>query len=338
MGKPHALALALVGILVVLGWFLVSRALDPERRAVQVDGAPAAGTVAGEAAGTGAVGGPVAPADPDRTAPESAVVDEDVVYTPADVAIFDETMAWARQARMDTLPLGEIVVRVGQRFVGEPYTPHTLDLGGAERVVVNLREFDCVTYVESVLALSRMIRDGDDDFATFPRELRRIRYRDGVMDGYASRLHYFSEWIADNAELGLLRDVTGDLGGRPHDERIDFMTSNVEAYAQLEGFPDRVEKIREVEQRLSRRDRAVIPEDEVAAAADGIRNGDIIAATSSVRGLDVAHTGFALWRDGRLLLMHAPLIGEDVQISDRPLADRILRIDGQDGIMVARPL
>jgi hypothetical protein len=70
----------------------------------------------------------------------------------------------------------------------------------------------------------------------------------------------------------------------------------------------------------------------------GIRDGDIIAATSSLEGLDVAHTGFAVWLNGRLHLMHAPLVGSVVELSQRPLAERIQGISGQNGIMIARPL
>jgi len=60
--------------------------------------------------------------------------------------------------------------------------------------------------------------------------------------------------------------------------------------------------------------------------------------TSTVEGLDVAHTGIALWVDGTLRLLHAPLVGEAVQISEVSLAERIESIDGQDGIIVARPI
>lgn len=287
--------------------------------------------------GTGVVGGPVAPAPPRRMAPD-AVVREDVVYTPRDVEIFEETVAWARQEQLDTLPLGTLITRIGRRFVGADYTPQTLDVPGPERLIVNLREFDCVTYIEAVLALARVLRDGNATFPAFTDELRGIRYRGGVIDGYPSRLHYFSEWIHDNAEMRLLRDVTAELGGVPDNEAIDFMTSHAEAYAQLDGFPERIATIRTIERRLSARTRHYIPKDRIADRAEGIREGDIIAATSSVPGLDVAHTGLALWVDGRLHLMHAPLVGKSVEISARPLAARILRIDGQVGIMVARPL
>jgi hypothetical protein len=331
MGKSHAAVLALLGLIIAAGWFLVERALDPERR-------PAAVDTAGSPPRSGVQNGPVAPSDPDRTPSGAAVVGEDVVYTPRDVEIFRETVARAEQEGLDTLGLGEIMVRVGRWFVGNTYTPHTLDPPGPERLIVNLREFDCVTYVESMLALGRVIRDGGGRFGDFTDELRRIRYRHGTLDGYTSRLHYFSEWIADNEDKGLVDDVAERLDGVQDDERIDFMTTHVDAYPQLDGNPDRVERIREVEQRLSARGRLYVPQSQIAGVADGIRNGDIIAATSSVDGLDIAHTGLALWQDGDLHLMHAPLIGSVVEISEQPLAVRIRRIDGQDGIMVARPL
>ena len=206
-----------------------------------------------------------------------------------------------------------------------------------ERLVVNLREFDCVTYIEVVLALAQMIRAGENDFDTFRRRITRIRYRDGGIDGYASRLHYFSEWIRDNESKGVLRDITRELGGVPIDEPIDFMSSNAEAYPAL-ADPAELRAIRAVETRLSGELRYFVPQERIRSLEARIRDGDIIAATSSIEGLDVAHTGFAIWIDGRLHLMHAPLVGTVLEISEVPLAERITRITGQDGIMVARPL
>jgi hypothetical protein len=330
MGKRHAIALLIIGLLLILGWFLSRRALD---RGVVVD------SEVGREFGpeSGVVGGPAAPHEL-HDPPDDARVRSDVVYTPRDVEIFQEIMARATAERMDTLPFGELVVRIGRPFVGEPYTPQTLELPGPERVVVNLREFDCVTYVESVLALARLIRERRTSFVAFTEELRRIRYRDGRLDGYPSRLHYFSDWIADNERLGLVRDITQDLGGRQVAEPVDFMSRNAGAYPKLVEDPALVADIRRAEARLSELTRYAIPQREIAAVADRIRNGDIIATTSTVRGLDIAHTGFAIWIDGRLHLMHAPLVGRSLEISERPLAERILRIEGQDGLMVARPL
>ncbi|HEY0811279.1 MAG TPA: N-acetylmuramoyl-L-alanine amidase-like domain-containing protein [Longimicrobiales bacterium] len=253
-----------------------------------------------------------------------------------DAELFAATIARAQRERLDTLPIGEVVARVGSWFVGAPYTPATLEAEGAEHLVVNLREFDCVTYVESMLALARVIKSGGDDFSDFRGELQKIRYRDGKLADYPSRLHYFSDWIRDNHRKGIVEDHTQSLGGVMDGEPIDFMTQHRTAYRQLaeQRFFD---DVRAQEIALTRISRYMIPENSINQVAARIRNGDVIAATSSIKGLDVAHTGLAYWRNGQLHLMHAPLIGDSVEISENPLAERVIFIERQDGIMVARP-
>lgn len=266
-------------------------------------------------------------------APEARAIE----VTAEDSAIFARTIDRVYRERADTLGLGAIMATIGRRFVGAPYVPKTLDPPGPERLIVNLRTFDCVTYVESMLALGRVIRSGSRDFGDFVEELRRIRYRDGLGGAYPQRLHYFSDWIATNDRKGIIDDITPSLGAALDSSRIDFMTAHADLYAQLADSANR-SAIAAIEAELSSRPRAWIPEARIAAAAAGISDGDIIAATSTLPGLDIAHTGLALWIDGRLHLMHAPLVGSVVEISEVPLAERILRIDAQDGIMVARPL
>lgn len=260
----------------------------------------------------------------------------EVTALPADSLVFEEKIEWAVENRIDTLSIGDAIAALGRTFVGTKYTPGTLELEGDERLIVNLRELDCVTFIENVLAIVRIVRAGTPDYDSFKRELVRIRYRDGVLSGYASRLHYFSEWIADNAAKGIVENVTLDVGGVQDTGDLSFMTSNADAYRQLADSAV-VEEIRRIELTLSGRERYYIPEGEIAEAAQNIRDGDIIAATSTLEGLDIAHTGFALWVDDQLHLMHAPLVGSVVEISEVPLAARIQRIDAQDGIMVARP-
>jgi hypothetical protein len=275
----------------------------------------------------------------EQTGGEAAAVTPafEVTAEPIDSIIFEEKIAWATSNRLDTLPIGSAVAALGRTFVGTTYTPATLELDGPERLIINLRELDCVTFIENVLAIVRIVRAGSPDYDSFRRELVRIRYRDGVLSGYASRLHYFSEWIANNEAKGLVADVTPDIGGVQDTGAITFMTRHTDSYRQLSDAA-LVDEIRGIELTLSGRQRFYIPQDQIAAAARGIRDGDIIAATSTLEGLDIAHTGLALWVDGRLHLMHAPLVGSVVEISEVPLADRIRRIQAQDGIMVARPL
>jgi len=323
------ITVVVLAILVGAGVIITRVALDGGSLIGQQDGS-AMQAAAEEVGGGGLPGGATAPPPgPDSPALREGPTDEDL-------AIFEEKMTFAREQRLDTLPIGEIIARLGETFVGTPYEPGTLDPPGPERLVINLRALDCVTFVENVLAMARLIRARDYDFDSYVAELERIRYRDGVLDGYPSRLHYFSEWISNAQEKGLVQDITRELGGVQDTERIDFMSTHADAYPQL-ADPDNLAAIRAVEERLNERPRYYIPEDRIAAVAPQIRNGDIIAATSTVSGLDIAHTGIAIWVDGKLHLMHAPLVGRWVEISELPLAERILDISGQDGIMVARP-
>jgi hypothetical protein len=274
----------------------------------------------------------VAPACGQAQTPAAQAVSE----ANQDSLIFAQTIERAQRERLDTLPVGELIAQVGSWFVGAPYTPHTIEQPGPEQLVINLREFDCVTFVENMLAFARTIRAGNSDFAAFKSEIQRLRYRDGTLDGYPSRLHYFSEWIANNEAKGVVHNETPALGV-VDPEPIDFMSTHRESYGQLTNaaFYDQIVAM---EKRLTAAPRYMIPQAEIAKLEQHIRNGDVIAATSSVKGLDVAHTGIAVWRNGRLHLMHAPLVGDSVEISAHPLADRILDIPRQDGIMVARPL
>lgn len=263
----------------------------------------------------------------------------------ADWQVLDSKVRWAIAQGLDTLPVGETIARLGVTFVGATYTPGTLEAPGPEHLVINLHEFDCVTFVENMLAMARFIRhDGVAALKNRPAAEKRyagylteLRYRGGRLDGYPSRLHYFSEWLQDNTRRGKLGLLTERLGGVVRSEPISFMSTHPSSYRQM-GETAVFQAIRAMESRLNAGPpRWYIPEDRIAEVEKEIRSGDVIAATSTVPGLDVAHTGIALWQDGRLHLLHAPLVGKFVEISDVPLADRIRNIKTQDGIMVARP-
>jgi hypothetical protein len=297
------------------------------------------------------------PFEPHRPPTVAAPGDETTVTAGAgwadeDWAIFQSKVRWALEERLDTLPLGRAMAEMGRSFVGAAYVPGTLEVKGPERLVINFRGLDCVTFVENAWALSSFVRVvggalGLDVIRSLTNRalteqryeslLRSVRYQDGNIDGYPSRLHYFTDWVGDNAARGLVRDISRELGGTLDTEPIDFMSTHTESYRQL-GDPSFVTLVRQTEQRLTDTGRYFVSQDRIEDVAEMIQDGDIIAATSTVRGLDVAHTGLALWVDGTLHMLHAPLVGEEVQISAVSLADRIQRISGQDGIIVARPL
>lgn len=269
----------------------------------------------------------------------------EVSWADSDWAVFQESVRSAVAEGADTLPMGDLMVHIGMGLVGTPYVPGTLEVEGPERLVIDFGGLDCVTFVENVYAIATAVKAGVADRldergvveGEYERMLRALRYRGNVIDGYPSRLHYFSEWLLDAEAKLLVKNMTEELGGIVDDEPIDFMSTHPHAYRQLSD-PDNLEVIRRVEELLSARGRHYIPEGRIADVAPGIKPGDVIAATSTVSGLDVAHTGLAVHVDGELRLLHAPLVGDSVQVSERSLAERIQAIDGQDGIMVARPL
>jgi len=279
---------------------------------------------------------------PERVPPEAASSAAEEYPTPegaweVEREDFEAFLAAARTQAFVDQPIGERMTGFGRQFVGAPYVAHTLELAGPERLVVNLKELDCVTLVENAIALSIAARRGGS-FDEFLRALESVRYRGGRVGGYTSRLHYFSDWLLDAEAKGLVRNITAEIGGERFDKRIHFMTSNRDAYRQLREEPALVAEMRGIEQRLNEQTLFWIPQQRIADVESDIREGDIIAITTRIDGLDISHTGLATWVGGRLHLLHAPDVGQPVEVSTRPLAERIRAQRLQTGIMVARPV
>ncbi len=105
-------------------------------------------------------------------------------------------------------PINDVIVKIGESFIGTEYLAHALEEDGDEQLVINLSGLDCTTLVENSLALARCVKLDSTSFENYLDELQFIRYRDGIVDGYPSRLHYFSDWIYDNIFKGVIEDET----------------------------------------------------------------------------------------------------------------------------------
>ena len=234
--------------------------------------------------------------------------------------------------------LASVIKKTAQSFIGYPYIEHSLEVSENEDLVVNLKGFDCTTFVETVLALSRTFIV-NEDYNYFKKELSGIRYRNGIMNGYCSRLHYFSEWISDNVKKKIVKDITRELEGEKKTFDVSYMSSNPKFYSALISSPERIDTIRNIEKRISELEFYVIPKHKIKIIEAKINEGDIIAFTTSFSGLDVGHIGIAV-RDsqGKLNLIHAPSAGKLVQITNKPLSDYIINIKKHTGIIVAHPL
>ena len=260
--------------------------------------------------------------------------------------------AWTAVLRAEGLsrleaPIGPAVTRVGELASGTPYEPATLEAylraGGSpartEPLTLSLTRFDCLTLVEACLAVARVANDeGLPSWERFGREMERMRYRGGERRGYASRLHYFSEWITDGEKRGLLGDRGAELGGVEDARPLRFMTEHRASYPALadDGV---LREIRAMEHRLDWDPRRVVPTERIPEVADRIATGDVLAFATEIPGLDVTHAAFA-YRDAERILrvLHAPLSGGVVEVTRATLPEYVAAIRRSTGILVARPL
>lgn len=234
---------------------------------------------------------------------------------------------------------GEIVGAVGMSLQGLPYTAGTLE-GDREVCRVSLQGLDCVTFFETSVGIARLVVQREELTAgNLVDEITTMRYRNGTVDGYTSRLHYFVDWVAENRRNGIVSDITGTLSGAVKDSRtIDFMSTHVDAYSQLKSSPENQKRIREIETEINGRERYYLPKRYIGETEKNLQTGDIVGITTSIAGLDVSHTGLC-YRDseGRLRLLHASSTKKKVLL-DTDLDAYLAMNAKQTGIIVVRPL
>jgi hypothetical protein len=260
------------------------------------------------------------------------------VYTKQDIKICVEKFQLVIDKNLTNKPIGDVMVAIGNSFIGSLYKAHTLEAAQPETLVVNLRDFDCTTYVECCLALARAAKMKHPTVKKFMEQLQYERYRNGKIDGYPSRLHYFSDWIYDGQKKGIVKNITKSLGGIPYKKKIDFMTTHRSAYTQLKN--DKFYKnIGEIEKELNKRKLYYIPKDSVAEIENKLKNGDIVAFTTNISGLDVSHVAMIIkLNNGETRILEAPDVGLRVKMSYVPLSEYLMNNKNQTGIIVARPL
>jgi len=258
-----------------------------------------------------------------------------ITCSPEDKSLFETKISDLEQTKATSL--GDTIVSVGQSFLRTPYVEKTLEVGDTETLVVNFGGLDCTTFVENVLAFSLMLQNQQKDFENFAENLETVRYRNGNLEGYPSRLHYFTEWIRDNEKKGLVKDITAELGGIELEKPINFMGTHRNLYPFL-ASDENFEAMLKVEKELAKEKLCYLPQDYIESKEHLIKSGDIIALATSIKGLDVTHTGIAIHQpDGRLHLLHASSKNGEVEISELPLADYLKNIKSNIGIIVARP-
>ena len=261
------------------------------------------------------------------------------VYTEKDVEICNSKFELAVDKKLSDKPISEIISEIGRSFLNTEYKAFTLEQVGKEQLVIHLTGLDCTTFLENTLTISRCIKKQKTSFEDYQNELTNIRYRDGKLNGYPSRLHYFSDWIYNNSKKGIVKDVTKEIGGKPIKFNVFFMSKNPDKYKKLTESPEFIPLIAKQEKEINKRKYYYIPKEKVSTIEDKIQNGDLIAITTNLQGLDVGHVGIAVKEsDGRIHFLHAPLSGSKVQISEKPLPEYLAAIKKHTGIIVLRVL
>ena len=232
---------------------------------------------------------------------------------------------------------GNLVAAIARLFIHKPYKTNTLEQSGREKLTVNLAAFDCTTFVETVLALARCVDSGKISTNTFRKQLKSIRYRQGKINGYSSRLHYISDWIRDNEKMKFITDISKNLGGKPHRKKIHFMTAHHASYPALHN-KTQSDRMLAVEKNLSRRVLYILDKDTVGTQTAKIKNGDIVAFAADQAGLDVAHVGFAVREGKSLRLLHASKNEGRVVISKETIVSYLQSNKNFIGIIIAESI
>ncbi|MEA4851053.1 MAG: DUF1460 domain-containing protein [Paludibacter sp.] len=236
-----------------------------------------------------------------------------------------------------TLSTGDLIITAGKMLIETPYVAHTLEGEAEEKLIVNLRALDCTTFAENCLALARTARSATPGFDTFMNELRNIRYRNGKLTNYSSRLHYFSDWIYNNEQKRIVKNISCELDAVNTNFSVDFMSKHSEKYSQLKNNPTFVEAIAAQEVEISQRKQCFVPEDKIAAVEDQLKDGDILGITTNIQGMDIQHVVMALRQNGRIHMLHASQKYMKVLVSDETLEDYLKAAKSATGIVVARP-
>ncbi|HYE75394.1 MAG TPA: N-acetylmuramoyl-L-alanine amidase-like domain-containing protein [Blastocatellia bacterium] len=204
--------------------------------------------------------------------------------------------------------VGARLKAITQELLGRPYYINPL-IGSEvepEKLVATLDGFDCVTFLETVLALAWA-----KDVAHFVELLREIRYKNGEVS-YKSRLHYSTDWMKANVRRGFFQDITRGEDTLVKTKTLDFLKAFQPRTVNFRYFPKR--KLGKVSHRL--------------------QDGDVIMFVSTRKGIDTFHVGMIFREDERLVLRHSARSKGGVVNQD---LKEFFKANTMPGFIIARP-
>jgi hypothetical protein len=198
---------------------------------------------------------------------------------------------------------------LSRHFLGQSYQANPL-IGSADTAEVftaSLDGFDCVTYIETVMALARA-----SDVDSFTEWLRQIRYEQGRIQ-WERRNHYMTGWIRNNVRKGIIKPVSMPA--------IPMVTKD---------------RVLNVVPGLAAKRMAVkcIPKPAVPRLEAHLQSGDLIFFVSTRKNLDMFHAGIIVREGKRIRMRHASR--SQGGVVEQELKE-FLKTNRMAGVVVVRP-
>lgn len=234
-----------------------------------------------------------------------------------------------------------LIIYIAEQLKGIPYVAHTLEPNNNERLIINLRQLDCTTFVEQVSALYLCVKEHKTTFADYCKMLQKLRYEGGAEPHYTKRLHYYSSWIEDKKSMDICKEIQSPNPPFTKVQRLslNWMTTHVNDYRMLKDNPSWVPQIRKMEQKMEGRQYRYIPKEQIKNTRllrNTIKDGDIIAIITNKKGLDTQHLGFALWHKDGLHLLNASSIHKKVIDEPMTLRTYLYKHPSMPGLRIIR--
>ena len=234
------------------------------------------------------------------------------------------------------------MIYFGKKLIDIPYLGNTLEIGDKEQLIVNIHELDCITFLENVIALSLCDKEEKRNFEDFCKILIKVRYRNGEIGDYTSRLHYFSWWAEDKEKMGIIKDVLSENESLTKENifNINFMSNHPDYYKHLKNNPDFISVIKKYEEEINGKKYRYIPKENLSTKENDllniVHNGDIVAIVTNIKGLDIYHVGIIFLENGKIFLLHASSLKKRVLISEDSLYEYEINQPKHLGIRIFR--
>jgi hypothetical protein len=254
----------------------------------------------------------------------------------ATVAKYEQISNVLKANQSKTVP--QLMIIAAKEMLGTEYVAGSLEQV-PEKLKVSLVETDCILFVESCLAMAVNAKKGVFHPDSLCAVVQNLRYRNGKVDGYASRIHYTSEWIKQGEGRGIFTEITDVLSGENlSGQRFTYMTEHSDAYRQLKGNAAEVARIAQMEKYLNGfEDYYVIPKGDVRKIEHLLKDGDILGFNSTVKGLDIAHVALVYHKEnGQVGFIHASQVDGKVVVDEKDIADYVNGRKNNNGIRIVR--